>query len=38
MDIRFSRHVKRRMALYNIDEGDVAVVIEKGEKQVLLDG
>jgi hypothetical protein len=38
MDIRFSRHAKRRMALYGLEESDVLLAIEKGEKQVLLDG
>ena len=38
MDIRFSRHAKRRMALYGIVEREVSLVIEEGEKQVLPDG
>ena len=35
MNIRFSRHAKRRMALYDIDEREVFIVIEEGDKQVL---
>ena len=38
MNIRFSRHAKRRMALYDIDEREVFIVIEEGEKQELPDG
>lgn len=38
MVIRFSRHAKRRMALYEIDEREVSLAIEKGERQVLPDG
>ena len=38
MNIRFSRHAKRRMALYDIDEREVFIVVEEGDKQVLPDG
>ena len=38
MAIRFSRHANRRMALYEIEEREVLLTIEKGEKQVLPDG
>jgi len=38
MNIKFSRHAKRRMALYDIEERDVLLAIEEGEKQVLPDG
>lgn len=38
MEIKYSRHAKRRMALYGINEIDVSFVINKGEKQLLQDG
>ena len=38
MNIKFSRHAKRRMALYDIEEPDVLLAIEEGLKQQLLDG
>ena len=38
MVIKFSRHAKRRMALYKIDEEDVALAIEEGDKQEMSDG
>ena len=38
MDIRFSRHAKRRMALYEIEGRDVKLAIEKGERQTLPNG
>jgi len=30
--LRYSRHAKRRMALYGIDEEDVAQVVKRGKK------
>ena len=38
MNIKFSRHAKRRMKLYDITENDVSVAIKKGDKRVLPDG
>jgi len=38
MVIRFSRHAKRRMRLYQIDQQDVARVTEEGNKHVKPDG
>ena len=38
MNIKFSRHAKRRMALYDIEERDVLLAIEEGLKQQMLDG
>ena len=36
--IEFSRHAKRRMQLYGINEKDVLTVIEKGKKEELANG
>lgn len=33
--IKFSRHAKRRMALYNLNETDVIEIIEKGNKEII---
>ena len=38
MVIKFSRHAKRRMALYGLDEREISLAIEEGEKQELPDG
>ena len=33
--LRYSRHAKRRMALYAISEEDVALVVRKGKREEL---
>ena len=33
--LKYSRHSKRRMALYGISEEDVAVVVKEGQKESL---
>jgi len=38
MVIKFSRHAKRRMALYGLDDHEISLAIEEGEKQELPDG
>ena len=38
MNIKFSRHAKRRMKLYDITENDVSDAIKEGDKQILADG
>jgi hypothetical protein len=36
--IKFSRHAKRRMKLYDINENDVLAVINEGEREQLAAG
>ena len=36
--IKYSRHSKRRMKLYNISKADVETVVTKGESETLADG
>ena len=36
--IKYSRHSKRRMKLYNISKADVELVVKKGESKTLADG
>ena len=33
--IKFSRHAKRRMALYNLIEADIIETIKKGNKEII---
>ncbi len=35
--IKFTRHAKRRMKLYNLSEYDVETVISTGEKEIISD-
>ena len=36
--IKYSRHSKRRMKLYNISRADVELVVKKGKAETLVDG
>jgi hypothetical protein len=36
--IKYSRHSKRRMKLYNISKADVELVVKNGESEILADG
>jgi len=36
--IKYSRHSKRRMKLYNIGKADVELVVKNGESETLADG
>ena len=33
--LKYSRHAKRRMALYGISEEDVALVVKEGDREAL---
>ena len=33
--IKFSRHAKRRMSLYNLTEADILKIINEGEKEII---
>jgi len=35
--LRYSRHAKRRMALYGISDEDVALVVREGKREELAD-